>query len=155
MDNSTVRKLRRGPIWLHQVYLPYRLVCLDPPPVPMSAPPAPPVAPPAPQSWSHWTGSWDQRALANTFSIMTLQPPATITDWIPDMGATNHTTPHAGNISLFRPPDLTTTSIIVGNGATLPVSLVGDTVLLGPLYLNNILHTSHYSKSYICSSVYY
>jgi hypothetical protein len=67
-----------------------------------------------------------------------------LTDWIPDSGATNHTTPHAGNISLFRPPDLTTpSSIIVGNCATLPVSSVGDTVLPGPLYLNNILHTPH------------
>jgi hypothetical protein len=74
---------------------------------------------------------------------MMLQPPATITDWILDSGATNHTTPHVGNISLFRPPNLTTLSIIVGNGATLPISSVGDTVLLGPLYLNNILHTPH------------
>jgi hypothetical protein len=74
---------------------------------------------------------------------MTLQPPPTVTDWIPDSGATNDTTPHAGNIFLFRPLDLTTPSIVVGNGATLPVSSVGDTVLPGPLYLNNILHTPH------------
>jgi hypothetical protein len=48
---------------------------LGPPPAPMPAP----TAPPAPQPWSPWTGSWDQRALANTFSTKTLQPPATIT----------------------------------------------------------------------------
>jgi hypothetical protein len=30
-------------------------------------------------------------------------------------------------------------SIIVGNGSVLPVTSVGDTVLPGPFYLNNIL----------------
>jgi hypothetical protein len=30
-------------------------------------------------------------------------------------------------------------SIIVDNGSVLPVTSVGDTVLLGPFYLNNIL----------------
>jgi hypothetical protein len=30
-------------------------------------------------------------------------------------------------------------SIIVGNGSSLPISSVGDSVLPGPFYLNNIL----------------
>jgi hypothetical protein len=30
-------------------------------------------------------------------------------------------------------------SIVVGNSSVLPVTSVGDTVLLGPFYLNNIL----------------
>jgi hypothetical protein len=30
-------------------------------------------------------------------------------------------------------------SIVVGNGSTLPVTSVGDSVITGPFYLNNIL----------------
>ena len=49
-------------------------------------------------------------------------------------------TPDTGNISLFRPPcSPYPSSIIVGNGSTLPVTACGHTVLPGPLYLNNVL----------------
>jgi len=37
---------------------------------------------------------------------MSLTPPA-VTDWVMDSGASNHMTPDAGNISLFRPPHFT------------------------------------------------
>jgi hypothetical protein len=70
---------------------------------------------------------------------MTLHPPA-LTDWVADFGATNHTTPNSGNISRFHPLHSNMpSSIIVGNGSILLVTSVGDSVLLGPLYLNNIL----------------
>lgn len=44
--------------------------------------------------------------------------------------------------SLFRPPNSACpSSIIVGNGSTLPVTSEGDSVLPSPLNLNNILLT--------------
>jgi hypothetical protein len=70
---------------------------------------------------------------------MTLNQPA-ITDWIADSGASNHTTPDSGNFSVSHPPNSNMpSSIVVGNSSVLPVTSVGDTVLLGPFYLNNIL----------------
>jgi hypothetical protein len=43
-------------------------------------------------------------------------------------------------MSLSHPPNSNMpSSIVVGNGSILPVTSVGDTVLLGPFYLNNIL----------------
>jgi hypothetical protein len=57
-----------------------------------------------------------------------------------DSGVTHHTTPSVGNISTLRP--LTSSnplSIVVGNGSSLPITSVGDSVLRGPFYLNNIL----------------
>jgi hypothetical protein len=73
----------------------------------------------------------------------TLQPPAAVTDWI--LIQVPQITPlHiVGNMSLFRPPNLTTPSIVVDNGATLYASSVEDTILPGPLHLNNILYTPH------------
>jgi hypothetical protein len=55
-------------------------------------------------------------------------------------GASHYSTPSAGNIS--HPRTLTSSShssIIVGNGSTLPITSVGDSVLPRPFYLNNIL----------------
>jgi hypothetical protein len=46
----------------------------------------------------------------------------------------------SGNISLFRPS--CSTSIIVGNGSTLPVTTFGYSIIPGPFYLNNILVAS-------------
>jgi hypothetical protein len=72
---------------------------------------------------------------------MTLQPPSTLVqDWVADFGASRHTTPLPGNI--FKPRPLNSSSpssIVVGNGSSLPITSVGDSVLLGPFYLNNIL----------------
>jgi hypothetical protein len=68
-----------------------------------------------------------------------LTPPA-VADWVAYSSASNHTTPDSGNISMFRPPTFAIpSSIIVGNASVLLVTLVGDSVLPGPLYLNNIL----------------
>jgi hypothetical protein len=72
---------------------------------------------------------------------MALHPPA-LTDWIADSGASNHTTLDSGNISRVHPPHSTMpSSIVVGSGFVLPVTSVGDSVLPGLLYLNNILLT--------------
>jgi hypothetical protein len=63
-----------------------------------------------------------------------------ITDWVTDSDASNHTTPDSGNVSLSHPPNSDMPSlIVVGNGSVLPVTSVGDPILLGPFYLNNIL----------------
>jgi hypothetical protein len=72
---------------------------------------------------------------------MTLQPPDnSINDWVADSGASHHTTHSVGNISNPRPLNSASpSSIVVGNGSTLPVTSVGDSVILKPFYLNNIL----------------
>jgi hypothetical protein len=78
---------------------------------------------------------------ANSFSAMALTPPA-VTDWATDSGASNHTTSDAGNLTSVRPTISTDpSSIVVGNGSALPVTSVGDSALLGPFYLNNVLVT--------------
>jgi hypothetical protein len=53
---------------------------------------------------------------------------------------THHSIPSAGNISTFHPlASPNHSSIIVGNDSSLPITSVGDSVLPGPFYLNNIL----------------
>jgi hypothetical protein len=89
-----------------------------------------------------WLGaSWDQQSLANSFSSMALHPPPTsVQDWVADSGVTHHTTPSVGNISTFHPlASSNPSSIIIGNDSSLPIISIGDSVLLGPFYLNNIL----------------
>jgi hypothetical protein len=57
-----------------------------------------------------------------------------------DSGVTHHTTPSVSNISTLRPlASSNPLSIIVGHGSSLPITSVGDLVLPGPFYLNNIL----------------
>jgi hypothetical protein len=72
---------------------------------------------------------------------MALHPPSTsVQDWVVDSGATHHTTPSVGNISTLRPlASSNPSSIIVGNGSSLPITSIGDSVLLRSFYLNNIL----------------
>jgi hypothetical protein len=72
---------------------------------------------------------------------MKMVPPA-VTDWVTDFSACNHTTSSASNLTLVQPSLPTDpSSVIVGNGSSFPVSSVGNTALLGPFYLNNILVT--------------
>jgi hypothetical protein len=100
---------------------------------------APPAPPPG---WAPWNGAgWDQQSLANSFSTMALQPPHnSVNDWVADSGASHHTTHSVGNISNPRPLNSASpSSIVVGNGSTLAVTSLGDSVILGPFYLNNIL----------------
>jgi hypothetical protein len=98
-------------------------------------------ATPAP-GWNPWLGaSWDQQSLANSFSTMVLHPPPTsVQDWVVDSGATHHTIPPVGNISTLRPLALSNpSSIVIDNDSSFPITSVGDSVLSGPFYLNNIL----------------
>lgn len=91
--------------------------------------------PPGFQNPSVGTSSWDQQALANTFSTMPLQQP-----WYFDLGATNHMTSDAGILS--RPSSTFSSfpsSIVVGNGNLLPVVSTGSTHLAPSLRLNNVL----------------
>jgi hypothetical protein len=83
----------------------------------------------------------DQQSLTNSFNTMALTPPA-VTDWVTDSGASNHTTSDAGNLTCVHPPTFTDpSSIVVGNGSALSVTSVGDSALLDPFYLNNVLVT--------------
>jgi hypothetical protein len=59
---------------------------------------------------------------------------------VADSDTMHHTTPSVDNISTLRP--LTSSnplSIVVGNGSSLLITSVGDSVLPGPFYLNHIL----------------
>jgi hypothetical protein len=52
----------------------------------------------------------------------------------------HHTTPSVGNISTLHPlASSNPSSIVVGNGSSLSITFIGDSVLPGPFYLNNIL----------------
>jgi hypothetical protein len=67
---------------------------------------------------------------------------------VADSDATHHTTPSAGNISTLRPlASSNPSSIVVGNGSSLPITSIGDSILPGPFYLNNILLASDMVQS--------
>jgi hypothetical protein len=89
--------------------------------------------------------------LANSFSSMTLHPPPTsIQDWVADSSATHHTTPSVGNISTIHPlASSNPSSIVVGNGSSLSITSVGDSVLPGLFYLNNILLAPDMVQSFL------
>jgi IS30 family transposase len=92
--------------------------------------------------WNPWLDAgWHQQSLANSFSTMALHPPPTsVQDWVADSGVTHRTTPSVGNISTLRPlASSNPLSIVVDNDSSLPITSVGDSVLPGPFYLNNIL----------------
>jgi hypothetical protein len=68
----------------------------------------------------------------------------TPSDWVIDSGASYHTTPTTGTLSRSHLPlPSHPSSIIVGNGSTLPVTSVGASVLPGPFYLNDVLVAPH------------
>jgi hypothetical protein len=63
---------------------------------------------------------------------------------------THHTTSSIGNISTLRClASSNSSSIIVGNDSSLPITSVGDSVLPMPFYLNNILLTPGMVQSLI------
>jgi hypothetical protein len=67
-------------------------------------------------------------------------PPTSVQDWVVDSGATHHTIPPVGNISTLRPlASSNPSSIIIDNDSSFLITSVGDSVLSGPFYLNNIL----------------
>jgi hypothetical protein len=94
--------------------------------------------------WGPWTNGWDAQSLTSSFFTMTLAPPTTVSDWVADSGASYHTTLDAGILSSTSPahPSLPS-SIIVKNGSALPVTSVGDAVLLGPFRLTSVLVALH------------
>jgi hypothetical protein len=70
---------------------------------------------------------------------MTSAPPMPVTDWVADSGTTNHTTPHPDHNFSPRRPSLTHhSSIVVGNGSVLLATSIGNSVLPGPFYLNDV-----------------
>jgi hypothetical protein len=72
---------------------------------------------------------------------MTLHLPLTsVQDWVADSDMMHHTTTSVGNISTLYPlTSFNPSSIIVGNSSSLLIISIGDSVLPGPFYLNNIL----------------
>jgi hypothetical protein len=115
-----------------------------------AAPPAPPqLLPPGnptSTSWSPLAGGWDNASLTTTFNTMAMTPPPS--DWVIDSGASYHTTPSAGTLSHSHPlRSPHPSSIVVGNGSTLPVALVGVSVLPGLFYLNDVLVAPHITHS--------
>jgi hypothetical protein len=48
-----------------------------------------------------WHSLWDPPSLANSFNMMMLRMPPSLTEWVTDSGVLNHTTPNPGNISHF------------------------------------------------------
>jgi hypothetical protein len=69
--------------------------------------------------------------------------PRTVTNWITDSGASNHTTSDAGHLTFVCPPNSNdSSSIIFCNGSALLVTSVGDTTFPYPFYLNNVFITS-------------
>jgi hypothetical protein len=67
-------------------------------------------------------------------------PPTSVQDWVADSGATHHITLSVGNISTLCPlTSSNPSSIVIGNDSSRPITSVGDSVLPGPFYLNNIL----------------
>jgi hypothetical protein len=54
--------------------------------------------------WGPWINGWDTQSLARSFSTMTLAPPTAVSDWVPDSGASYHTTPDIGILVSTSPP---------------------------------------------------
>jgi hypothetical protein len=109
--------------------------------------PRPATAVPAGHSYSSFRlGTLERFGLGPTVAHELLQyhgttsTPNSVNGWVVDFGASNHTTPSVDNISNHHPLNSASpSSIIVGNGFTLPVTSVGDSVIAGLFYLNNIL----------------
>jgi hypothetical protein len=124
------------PPWMTPGALPYGL-----PPRQAAPTFTPPLLPQPPASWSPWMSSWSQQPLAHSFHTTTMVP-STVTNWVADFCASNHTTSNVGNLTSVRLPLSTDiSSIVVGNRSSLPVTSVGNMAFPGPFYLNNILIT--------------
>jgi hypothetical protein len=92
-----------------------------------------------------WTpmagGSWNQGSLIDNFSTMSLNVPSPVAEWYLDSGASSHMTHNAGILNSSYPPTSYPSSIIVGNGASLPVTSVGSSFIMPrrSLVLSNVL----------------
>jgi hypothetical protein len=96
-----------------------------------------PPTPAQPQVAPGPFGPWDQPTLAAAFNTMTLTPPQG--EWYMDSGATAHMASTSGILTHYQLPSSSTpSSIIVGDGTSLPIVSTGSTNV-GPLHLNNVL----------------
>jgi hypothetical protein len=102
-----------------------------------------PLPPQQQQQWTPMQGaSWDPSALVHNFNTMTLMPPPS-GEWYADSGAGAHMVNNAGILSHLHPPlSYSPSSIIVGNGASCPVTSIGShsfSTARRPLVLSNVL----------------
>jgi hypothetical protein len=97
-------------------------------------------------------GAWNQDSLVQSFNTMSLTPPAP-SEWYADSGAGSHMTADTGKLStILSPSSLTPSSIIVGNGALLPVTATGSHTFSFPhrnLVLNDVLVSPNIIKNLI------
>nr|XP_020198077.2 uncharacterized protein LOC109783907 [Aegilops tauschii subsp. strangulata] len=73
-------------------------------------------------------------------------------DWFMDTGASSHMAAYPGNLSSASPIH-TSSRIIVGNGAGLPITHIGSTSFPSnsrPLYLNNVLVSPELIQNLVC-----
>ncbi|KAL4592836.1 hypothetical protein LXL04_005842 [Taraxacum kok-saghyz] len=88
--------------------------------------------------------------LPQAFQSMNLQDPAN-SEWFMDTGATNHLSSDSGNLrTIFNKRSIS--SILVGNGASIPVTNMGHGILPSPhrpLHLHNVLVTPNIIKNLI------
>ncbi|WVZ53344.1 LOW QUALITY PROTEIN: hypothetical protein U9M48_004304, partial [Paspalum notatum var. saurae] len=106
-------------------------------------------APPPPYGGPASVGAlpfWDQQSLANSFTTMTLQQPQQH-EWYLDTGATSHMTSDLGTLAYTTPSRYP--SIVVGNGALLPISTSGVAHLPGPFHLHDVLVAPNLIKNLI------
>ena len=75
---------------------------------------------------------WDQAALIAALHQMSVQPPSTLGgDWVFDSGASSHMSSGAG-IPFSSPTPSSPSSIVVGDGSTLPIVGLGSASLNTP-----------------------
>jgi hypothetical protein len=107
------------------------------------------------QQQSPWTpmhgASWDPSALVNSFNTMTLTPPSS-GEWHANSSAGAHMVNNDGILSSIHPPlSSSPSSIIVGNGASLPATTsIGSHSFSStqrPLVLSNVLASPHIIKN--------
>jgi len=112
-----------------------------------------PLPPQQQQQWTPMQGaSWDPSALVNNFNTMTLTPPSSA-EWYVDSGTGAHMVNNAGILSTFHHPSSSSpSSIIVGNGASLPVTSIGShsfSTTRRPLVLSDVLVSPNIIKNLI------
>ncbi|XP_066316297.1 uncharacterized protein [Miscanthus floridulus] len=110
---------------------------LAPPPGPgLYSPALLPTPHAPPPAWS----PWDPHSLAQAFSTVSLTPPTppNSTDWVFDSGASSHIASNPGIVTHTSSSPFPS-SIVVGNGATLPIVGTGYSIIPGPFCLNNVL----------------
>jgi histone deacetylase 1/2 len=106
-----------------------------------SAPPS--VLAPAPQHTLDYSAMFT--SAPSFFNNQPSQP------WFLDSGASTHVTNQPGTFtSSYSPSTINSTSIVVGNGSSIPIYSVGNTTLTShPFYLNNVLYSPSIIKNLI------